>query len=182
MNTNLFAPLKDTEFVIRSTHPKYTDIIADEYFRICQEPIKGTYENWKKPKNKNKNLFGNIPCWDNSRVVLHQTSDGADYINGNYVSGFDLQSKFIATEQPMVSTLGNFWTMIWEENTRVIVMLNGSEEEAQQSYLYLSPSKTDNLRRLLNQTERDSRGKGLHRNRNHYYSLTHWAIKEGKPP
>ncbi|CAH2100798.1 unnamed protein product [Euphydryas editha] len=143
MNTNLFAPLKDTEFVIRSTHPKYTDIIADEYFRICQEPIKGTYENWKKPKNKNKNLFGNIPCWDNSRVVLHQTSDGADYINGNYVSGFDLQRKFIATEQPMVSTLGNFWTMIWKENTRVIVMLNGSEEEAQQSYLYLSPSQTE---------------------------------------
>ncbi|CAG17386.1 PTPM [Bracoviriform congregatae] len=143
MNTDLFAPFQNFEFLARSTHPKYTDVIADEYSRICQEPLNGTYENWKKPKNKNKNLFRNIPCWDNSRVVLHQTNDGADYINGNYVSGFELKRKFIATEQPMASTLGNFWTMIWEENTRVIVMLNGSEEEAQQSYPYLSSSQTD---------------------------------------
>ncbi|AEE09507.1 protein tyrosine phosphatase [Cotesia vestalis bracovirus] len=143
MATDLSTSFKDSEFLNRSTDPKYIDIMADEYSCICRVPINGTYENWKKPKNKKKNVFGSIPCWDESHVVLHLTSDGANYINANYISGFELKRKFIATEQPIASTLVNFWTMVFQENTRVIVMLNGSEEEAQQSYPYLSPSQSE---------------------------------------
>ncbi|KAH0557369.1 hypothetical protein KQX54_004798 [Cotesia glomerata] len=117
MNTDLFAPLKDFEFLNRS---------------FCTL-IRSTPTSW----------LTSTPASDDSRVVLHQTSDGADYINGNYISRFGLKRKFIVTEQPMPSTLGNFWSMIWEENTRVIVMLNGSEEEEQQSYPYLTPSQID---------------------------------------
>ncbi|CAG4969493.1 unnamed protein product [Colias eurytheme] len=64
MATNLSTPLRDLEFVLRSTHPEYTDLIAQEYFSICEVPVNGTFKNWKKPENKNKNRFENIPCWD----------------------------------------------------------------------------------------------------------------------
>ncbi|KAG8039250.1 hypothetical protein G9C98_003557 [Cotesia typhae] len=143
MTIDFFTPFQEFEFLNRATWPNYIDIMAYEYSCICQVPLNGTYENWKKPKNKKKNVFGNIPCWDDSRVVLHQTNDGSDYINANYISGFELKKKFIATEQPIASTLGNFWTMVFQENTCVIVMLNGSEEEAQQSYPYLFPSQSE---------------------------------------
>ncbi|CAH1634708.1 unnamed protein product [Spodoptera littoralis] len=62
-----------------------------------------------------------------------------------FISGFELSSKFIAAEEPIANTMGNFWTMIWEQNTRVIVMLNGSKEQLRTSYPYLSSSQVDTI-------------------------------------
>lgn len=85
MADNLFTPLDVFEVLKQLSHPTYIDIMAHEYCCICKVPMNGTYENWKKPDNKCKNLYENIPCSDDSRVILFEASDGADYITANYV-------------------------------------------------------------------------------------------------
>nr|ACE75168.1 protein tyrosine phosphatase [Glyptapanteles flavicoxis] len=146
MATNCISTYGAAEFLQRVTHPECIDIISHEYASVFSVPIIGTYENFKKPKNKNKNRFWNIPCWDDTRVILFETNDGADYINANYINGFDLKRKFIATEQPMVNTLNNFWTMLWQENSRIIVKLSGGEEESKLNCIpYFSSNQYNNI-------------------------------------
>ena len=103
----------------------------------------GTCEDFKKTQNMKKNRFSYIPCWDASRVTIFETADGRDYINANYVDGFNLKRKFIATELPTPATVNDFWTMVWQENTHVIVMLNGTEESQFNVYPYFYSDAND---------------------------------------
>ncbi|KAJ8874486.1 hypothetical protein PR048_025346 [Dryococelus australis] len=50
---------------------------------------------------------------------------GSDYIHANYVSGFDNSRKFITTQEPMAQTFDEFWHMVFQENSYIIVMLAG---------------------------------------------------------
>ncbi|KAJ2808515.1 hypothetical protein H4R20_000842 [Coemansia guatemalensis] len=45
-----------------------------------------------------------------------------DYVNASYIAYFD-GPLYIATQGPLPATVVDFWRMVWEENTRVIVML-----------------------------------------------------------
>ncbi|KAJ2618129.1 phosphotyrosine-specific ptp2-like protein [Coemansia sp. RSA 1365] len=45
-----------------------------------------------------------------------------DYVNASYISYFD-GPLYIATQGPLPATVVDFWRMVWEEHTRVIVML-----------------------------------------------------------
>ena len=49
---------------------------------------------------------------------------GSDYINASYISGEVPGSKvrYIATQGCLPSTADDFWQMVWQEKTRVIVM------------------------------------------------------------
>lgn len=68
---------------------------------------------------------------DNTRVKLKGVDPnvpGSDYINANYIlSEEDLfpeepKKSYIATQGCLPSTTPDFWHMVWQENTRVIVM------------------------------------------------------------
>ncbi|AAV98017.1 protein tyrosine phosphatase [Cotesia plutellae polydnavirus] len=142
MNTNLSATYGPAEFLKRFHSPDFVNEIIREHASILSVPITGSCENFKKPANKNRNRSQQYPCWDISRVVLFQIN-GTDYINANYVSGFDQPKKFIATEHPMEHTLNDFWTMVWQEYTLVIVMLSSAEEESQPSNIRYFPYNQD---------------------------------------
>uniref|UniRef100_A0A8C9R638 Phosphatidylinositol phosphatase PTPRQ-like n=1 Tax=Scleropages formosus TaxID=113540 RepID=A0A8C9R638_SCLFO len=77
------------------------------------------------PWNKSKNRFTNIKPYNNNRVKLLSEPGvpGSDYINASFVSGYLCPNEFIATQGPLPSTVADFWRMIWETRTRIIVML-----------------------------------------------------------
>ncbi|CAL8117425.1 unnamed protein product [Orchesella dallaii] len=81
-----------------------------------------------------RNRFSNILPFDKTRVVLKKGGGGGgggdnDYINANYVSGYQFEREFIATQGPMKNTVNDFWNMCWESNCSCIVMLTRCYEK-----------------------------------------------------
>jgi tyrosine-protein phosphatase non-receptor type 11 len=79
-----------------------------------------------KPVNKIRNRYKNILPYDRTRVKLqygNPETDGSDYINANYIQVDGCQVKYIATQGCLTATVADFWRMIWQENTRIIVMV-----------------------------------------------------------
>uniref|UniRef100_H3AN01 protein-tyrosine-phosphatase n=1 Tax=Latimeria chalumnae TaxID=7897 RepID=H3AN01_LATCH len=82
------------------------------------------------PDNKLKNRYSNSIPYDHSRVVLDPSdSSEGDYINASYIDGYENPSSYIATQGPLSQTAADFWRMVWQENSSVIVMLTGLVEQ-----------------------------------------------------
>ncbi|KAK4336896.1 hypothetical protein RND71_043461 [Anisodus tanguticus] len=91
--------------------------------------------------SRNKNRYPDdlktLP-FDNSRVLLNdlESKDQTDYINASLILDADPQKPiYIATQGPLEQTICDFWQMIWEQGSSVIVMLtrlseNGIEQSA----------------------------------------------------
>nr|ACE75311.1 protein tyrosine phosphatase [Glyptapanteles indiensis] len=118
------------DYVERAKSPKYLEIILQEHLDIINTPISGNCDHFQLPANKKKNRYPDFPSWDISRVVI-RSNNGLDYINANYINGFDTRCKFIATQEPMETTFDDFWNMIWQDNANIIVMLNGISQKSQ---------------------------------------------------
>jgi len=65
------------------------------------------------------------------RLSVQPGEEGSDYINGNYIGGLlpGTEHEYIATQGPLQSTFLDFWRMIWEQSSSVIVMLTREIED-----------------------------------------------------
>ncbi|XP_040893831.1 receptor-type tyrosine-protein phosphatase eta isoform X3 [Toxotes jaculatrix] len=82
-------------------------------------------------ENKPKNRYNNVLPYDSSRVKLSiiHGSPYDDYINANYMPGYNSRKEFIAAQGPLPTTVNEFWRMIWEKNVQTLVMLTRCNEQ-----------------------------------------------------
>lgn len=75
-----------------------------------------------KPKNRSETV---IP-YDRNRVILTPIPgrEHSTYINASFIEGYDNSESFIITQDPLDTTIPDFWRMISEQSITTIVMLS----------------------------------------------------------
>ncbi|XP_074122277.1 receptor-type tyrosine-protein phosphatase F isoform X8 [Sminthopsis crassicaudata] len=82
------------------------------------------------PCNKFKNRLVNIMPYELTRVCLQPIRgvEGSDYINASFIDGYRQQKAYIATQGPLAESTEDFWRMLWEHNSTIVVMLTKLRE------------------------------------------------------
>lgn len=96
--------------------------IYDEFKEIPQVTVRVD----EVPDNcEDKNRYANVVPLPETRVHLQRqnSEEKTEYINASYVKGpKDNTNYYIATQAPLENTIPDFWRMIWEQNSKVIIM------------------------------------------------------------
>ena len=112
----------------------------DEFNRLSLIKTNCTFQEAKKVCNKMKNRYETVyPC-DETRVKLQEKPgiQGSDYINANHVDSYQHKNSFIATQAPIECTIKDFWKMIWEQNSKAIVVLCKEYEKGEVKLIFRS--------------------------------------------
>lgn len=76
------------------------------------------------------NRYRDVSPYDHSRIVLNRGS--IDYINANLVKVEKANRQYILTQGPLINTVSHFWLMVWEQQTKAVLMLNKLVEKKQE--------------------------------------------------
>ncbi|KAL3420996.1 Tyrosine-protein phosphatase 1 [Phlyctema vagabunda] len=79
-----------------------------------------------------KNRYNNIWPFEHARVRLQGRPEGScDYVNASHVKASRSNKRYIASQGPLPATFEDFWSVIWDHDVRVIVMLTAESEGGQ---------------------------------------------------
>ncbi|XP_064386414.1 uncharacterized protein LOC135334960 isoform X1 [Halichondria panicea] len=70
---------------------------------------------------------------ENHRVFLKGEDPGRDYINAVFVNGYKHQKAYIIAQNPLDSTVRNFWKMIYDRKCAAVVMLTPLSENGKEA-------------------------------------------------
>jgi len=97
------------------------------------------------PENKEKNRYNNVLPYDYTRVRLSSADSASDYINANYIHGYKQPRAYIACQGPLSETAEDFWRMIWEQRSAIIIMITKLYERGREKCHQYWPS-TDTIK------------------------------------
>ncbi|KAK9471218.1 protein-tyrosine phosphatase-like protein [Dipodascopsis tothii] len=80
-----------------------------------------------------KNRYKSIYPFDHTRVKLRTERADAqsDYINASHLRAEGSRTRYIATQGPLPETFSDFWSVVWDQRVRVILMLTPIQEGGQ---------------------------------------------------
>merc|ERR1711939_262284 len=79
-----------------------------------------------------KNRYNNIWPFEHARVKIQGRPEGAcDYVNASHIKSSGSNKQYIASQGPLPATFEDFWSVIWDQDVRVIVMLTAESEGGQ---------------------------------------------------
>lgn len=130
--------------------------LNDEYQKIPPNFVSAA--ELDVPGHTMKDRYKTILPNPESRVVLRSPEEGAGpdrYINANFIRGFrGVPRAYIATQGPMVHTVADFWDMVWQEGSRIVVMVTRLKENNEKCEVYW-PQPKAGLRRELEEEEEE---------------------------
>lgn len=88
-----------------------------------------TLNECNKVENIRLNRYRDVSPYDHTRIILKRGN--VNYINANLVKVERANRKYILTQGPLQNTVGHFWLMVWEQNSKAILMLNKIVEKKQ---------------------------------------------------
>ncbi|GFS02541.1 tyrosine-protein phosphatase non-receptor type 23 [Elysia marginata] len=87
-----------------------------------------------------KNRDPDIMPFDETRVVLTSTND--DYINASWLNDLAPSCpKFIVTQSPLSLTMSEFWSMVYEQGSEVLVQITSEYETGKKYPVYYPVDK-----------------------------------------
>ncbi|XP_072765719.1 receptor-type tyrosine-protein phosphatase-like N isoform X1 [Anoplolepis gracilipes] len=114
-------------------HLKNKDRLDQEWAALCvYEADPSSTEIAESEANIQQNRSGAALPYDHSRVVLNDlaNANNSDYINASTITDHDPRNPaYIATQGPLPQTTADFWQLVWEQGSVVIVMLTRLTEE-----------------------------------------------------
>jgi len=95
------------------------------YTKICIESRNNDFTAVEalKPENKQLNRYRDVYPYDHSRVPLTNVPT-TDYINASLVVVEKLERKYILAQGPLAGTTPHFWSLVWEQQSKAVIMLN----------------------------------------------------------
>ncbi|CAK9809523.1 Receptor-type tyrosine-protein phosphatase N2 [Anthophora plagiata] len=114
-------------------HLKNKDRLDQEWAALCAYEVDpSSTETAESEANAKCNRPGAALPYDHSRVILNDlaNANNSDYINASTITDHDPRNPaYIATQGPLPQTTADFWQLVWEQGSVVIVMLTRLTEE-----------------------------------------------------
>ncbi|XP_077969091.1 uncharacterized protein LOC120335086 [Styela clava] len=121
--TETSISISDLEKIYNSMKVRENRLFLEQFQKLLQEAARygGTKKFASNEALRKKNRYKNILPFDDTRVPLTGAKSG--YINACFINGHNVRHKYIATQGPLPDTVGDFWQMVLEQQSKVIVML-----------------------------------------------------------
>ncbi|XP_032694008.1 tyrosine-protein phosphatase non-receptor type 20 isoform X2 [Lontra canadensis] len=96
--------------------------ILQEFMTLGGKSLPDAFNSGNELRNREKNRYRDILPYDSTRVPL---GENKDYINASYIRIVNSGEEYfyIASQGPLPSTTDDFWQMVLENNSNVIVMI-----------------------------------------------------------
>ncbi|XP_067664851.1 receptor-type tyrosine-protein phosphatase kappa-like isoform X2 [Haliotis asinina] len=118
---------------------QFEDLPRADYTLCCEA---------QKGNNICKNRYRDVLPYDSTRVVLKPIADNVSsgYINASYIKGVGSLQQFIAAQGPFLRVVPDFWRMIWDTESRQIVMLTNIIEDGKMKCAKYWPGEIDEVK------------------------------------
>ncbi|KAH3719561.1 receptor-type tyrosine-protein phosphatase N2-like isoform X1 [Dreissena polymorpha] len=127
VNSNMDISTGHIVLTYMEDHLKNKDRLDREWEAMCAYEADPCSSNVAtEMANARKNRYSDVLPYDHSRVVLTTNTNvsGSDYINASTITDHDPRNPaYVATQGPLPHTVADFWQMVWEQGSVVIVML-----------------------------------------------------------
>ncbi|VDL88910.1 unnamed protein product [Schistocephalus solidus] len=112
---------------------QYLSGFLEEFEELHQDTHEAPRTEGSRSYNQFRNRYKNILPFDSTRVVLldgSPTDPGSDYINANYIVPpvRTFSTHFFHKTGVLPETCSDFWRMVWQERSSILVMLTKEME------------------------------------------------------